>query len=195
VKAACGKSARAVCAAGGGEPFNGRLPRPDRLAVRRCCSEPWSILSSSCRSATTPTRRASLDASGWHRRGCSRVPTGFLPSTSVDRIFASVQLNARKSGDLAKSKAIESELWRHADDDPEWEGLWSVCGDAEGHDQARGQGKVRLAPFIGIGCPGRSREGGSIERAVKICRATGSTRVSTCLTCYVRRFPKLKVMR
>ena len=29
VKAACGKSARAVCAAGGGEPFSGRLPRPD----------------------------------------------------------------------------------------------------------------------------------------------------------------------
>jgi hypothetical protein len=76
-----------------------------------------------------------------------------------------VQLNARKSGDLSKSKIVEAELWRHADDGPDREGavdrlvamLKTMIKRAE-------KGKLRLAPFIGIGCPGRIREDGSIEK-------------------------------
>ena len=75
-----------------------------------------------------------------------------------------VQLNARKSGDLSKSKVIESELWRHADEGPDREGaVEHLVKMLKSMIKRADKGKVRLAPFVGIGCPGRIREDGSIE--------------------------------
>jgi hypothetical protein len=76
-----------------------------------------------------------------------------------------VQLNVRKSGDLSKSKVIESELWRHANDSPGREAaVERLVTMLKGMIKRAGKDKVRLAPFIGIGCPGRIREDGSIEK-------------------------------
>ncbi len=76
-----------------------------------------------------------------------------------------VELNARKSGDLAKSKVLQSELWRHAEDEPDREGaVERLIEMLKGMIKRAGKEKVRLAPFIGIGCPGRIREDGSIEK-------------------------------
>ncbi len=76
-----------------------------------------------------------------------------------------VQLNARKSGELAKSRVLESELWRHADDDPDREGaVERLVEMLKAMIKRADKAKVRLAPFIGIGCPGRIREDGSIEK-------------------------------
>ena len=67
-----------------------------------------------------------------------------------------VQLNARKSGDLSKRKVIESELWRHADDDPDREGaVERLVEMLKSMIKRVHKKKVQLAPFIGIGCPGR----------------------------------------
>jgi predicted NBD/HSP70 family sugar kinase len=76
-----------------------------------------------------------------------------------------VQLNARKSGDLAKIKVVEAELWRHADDDPDREGaVGRLVEMLKAMIKRANKGKVQLAPFIGIGCPGRIKEDGSIEK-------------------------------
>jgi predicted NBD/HSP70 family sugar kinase len=76
-----------------------------------------------------------------------------------------VQLNARKSPDLAKSKVIESELWRHADDGPDREAaVQQLVVMLKAMIKRADKKKVRLAPFVGIACPGRIREDGSIER-------------------------------
>jgi hypothetical protein len=76
-----------------------------------------------------------------------------------------VKLNARKSADLGKSKVMESELWRHADDDPDRdEAVERMIEMLKGMIKRAGKEKVQLAPFIGIGCPGRIAEDGSIEK-------------------------------
>jgi predicted NBD/HSP70 family sugar kinase len=59
-------------------------------------------------------------------------------------------------------------LWRHADDEPTREGavkrlvrmLKELIGEAEAE-------KFKLAPFIGIGCPGVIKENGSIEKGAQ----------------------------
>jgi len=76
-----------------------------------------------------------------------------------------VQLNARKAEDLSKSKVIESELWRHADDGPNRdEAVDRLVEMLKGMVKRAAKDKVKLAPFIGIGCPGRIGEDGSIEK-------------------------------
>ena len=76
-----------------------------------------------------------------------------------------VQLNARKAEDLSKSRVIESELWRHADDDPNRdEAVDRLVEMLKGMVKRAAKDKVKLAPFIGVGCPGRISEDGSIEK-------------------------------
>ena len=76
-----------------------------------------------------------------------------------------VQLNARKSGDLSKSKVIESKLWRHADDDPDRDGaVERLIEMLKDMIKRATKEKVKLAPFVGLGCPGRIQEDGSIEK-------------------------------
>ena len=79
-----------------------------------------------------------------------------------------VETRWKKAPDLSKASVWKSELWRHADDEPTREGtvkrlvkmLKELIGaaDAEGH---------KLAPFIGIACPGVINEDGSIEKGAQ----------------------------
>ena len=76
-----------------------------------------------------------------------------------------VEVNLRKAADLSRSRVLASELWRHADDQPSREAAVERLADmlrAMIKHAAR-QG-LRLAPFIGVGCPGLIREDGSIEK-------------------------------
>jgi predicted NBD/HSP70 family sugar kinase len=79
-----------------------------------------------------------------------------------------VELNAltsRKSSDRSKSKVIASELWCHADDSPDRdEAVDGLVKMLKTMIERAANGEVQLAPFIGIGCPGRIREDGSIEK-------------------------------
>ena len=63
----------------------------------------------------------------------------------------------------------KSELWRHADDEPTREGaVKRLVEDAEGPDHARPTKEgLKLAPFIGIACPGVIEEDGSIEKGAQ----------------------------
>jgi hypothetical protein len=79
-----------------------------------------------------------------------------------------VETRWKKARDLSKALVWHSELWRHADDEPTREGAVKRMvkmlkgliaeADAEG---------LRLAPFIGIACPGVINEDGSISKGAQ----------------------------
>src|SRR5436189_619104 len=74
-----------------------------------------------------------------------------------------VETRWKKAPDLSKADVWKSELWRHADDEPTREGavkrLVKMLKDLIGAAEAEG---LKLAPFIGIACPGVINEDGSI---------------------------------
>jgi hypothetical protein len=79
-----------------------------------------------------------------------------------------VKLNSRKKIDLASSRVWASRLWRHADDDPgRDDAVQRLIHMLAAMVKRAAQDKLRLAPFIGIGCPGRIREDGSIENGAQ----------------------------
>ena len=79
-----------------------------------------------------------------------------------------VETRWKKATDLSKASVWKSELWRHADDEPTREGavkrLVKMLRDLIA--AADGEG-LKLAPFIGIACPGVINEDGSIEKGAQ----------------------------
>ena len=75
-----------------------------------------------------------------------------------------VQLNLRNAADLSKAKVWKFELWRHGDEKlnraDAVDGLISMLERLISRAERE---ELRLAPFIGIGCPGRIDSDGSIE--------------------------------
>jgi predicted NBD/HSP70 family sugar kinase len=79
-----------------------------------------------------------------------------------------VETRWKKAPDLSKAVVWKSELWRHADDEPTREGTVKrlvkmlknliLAADTDG---------LKLAPFIGISCPGVINEDGSIEKGAQ----------------------------
>lgn len=76
-----------------------------------------------------------------------------------------VALGTKKKPDLSEASVHASELWRHCDDKPKRDEaverlvkmLTMLMKQAE-------KDGLRLAPFLGIGCPGVIEEDGSIAR-------------------------------
>jgi hypothetical protein len=70
-------------------------------------------------------------------------------------------------GDLSKARVRRSRQWRHADERPEREQavdrLIAMLQDLESNEDA----DFRLAPCMGVACPGVIREDGSIERGAQ----------------------------
>jgi predicted NBD/HSP70 family sugar kinase len=76
-----------------------------------------------------------------------------------------IELNLKKSKDLADAHVMGFELWRHRDEDPSREDAIERLG-AMLKDLVKRAGKDghKLAPFIGIGCPGIIAADGAIKR-------------------------------
>src|ERR1700746_3244197 len=70
--------------------------------------------------------------------------------------------------DLSKARVWKSELWRHADDEPSREEavkrLVKMLRDLIAKGEKEG---LKLAPFIGIACPGVMESDGSIEKGAQ----------------------------
>ncbi|WP_024511461.1 ROK family protein [Bradyrhizobium sp. ARR65] len=79
-----------------------------------------------------------------------------------------VETRANKAPDLSKACVWESEIWRHAGDEPSRETavkrLTKLLKDLIAAAEAEG---LKLAPFIGIACPGVINEDGSIEKGAQ----------------------------
>lgn len=79
-----------------------------------------------------------------------------------------VETRWKKAPDLSKAEVWTSELWRHADDEPTREGavkrLVKMLKDLIAAAENDGR---KLAPFIGIACPGVIDADGSIEKGAQ----------------------------
>jgi predicted NBD/HSP70 family sugar kinase len=79
-----------------------------------------------------------------------------------------VETRWKKAPDLSKATVWKSELWRHADEEPTREGavkrLVKMLKDLIGEAETEG---LKLAPFIGIACPGVIDADGSIEKGAQ----------------------------
>ncbi|MFB9268869.1 ROK family protein [Bradyrhizobium erythrophlei] len=79
-----------------------------------------------------------------------------------------VETRWKKAPDLSKASVWKSELWRHADDEPTRDGavkrLVKMLKDLIAATEAEG---MKLAPFIGIACPGVIKEDGGIEKGAQ----------------------------
>ena len=79
-----------------------------------------------------------------------------------------VESKWKKASDLSKANVWKSELWRHADDEPTREGavkklakmLKELIAEAE-------EEGFKLAPFIGVSCPGVIDADGRIEKGAQ----------------------------
>ena len=75
--------------------------------------------------------------------------------------------NAKKAGDVARGTVDELELWRYADEkskptrEEAVDRIGAMLGRLIKHAD---KNQVKLAPFIGVGCPGIIAEDGHIER-------------------------------
>ncbi|MFL6603127.1 MAG: ROK family protein [Steroidobacteraceae bacterium] len=76
-----------------------------------------------------------------------------------------VELRTNKKTDFYDAKVGRFELWRHTDDSPKREDAVERLLEML-KDLIKGAGKdgLKLAPFIGIGCPGVIEPDGSIDR-------------------------------
>jgi hypothetical protein len=80
-----------------------------------------------------------------------------------------IELNFKKAADLSKASVWKFELWRYGDEkkvdrERAIKKLVAMLKDLMGNAKKEG---LRLAPFIGIGCPGIITKDGAIERGAQ----------------------------
>lgn len=79
-----------------------------------------------------------------------------------------VETRWKKSPDLSKAAVWKSDLWRHADEEPTREGavkrLVKMLKELLASAESEG---LKLAPLIGISCPGVINEDGTIEKGAQ----------------------------
>src|SRR3954464_1628228 len=79
-----------------------------------------------------------------------------------------VETNWKKAKDLSKAAVWKSDLWRHADDEPTREGaVKRLVKMLKGLITESEKEGFKLAPFIGVSCPGVINEDGSIEKGAQ----------------------------
>lgn len=89
-----------------------------------------------------------------------------IGGTNIRAGIVTPRLN--KAADLSKAEVWDSSLWRHADDEPTRESLVKrlvkMLKGFVAHAEEEG---LKLAPFIGISCPGAIDPDGSIEKGAQ----------------------------
>jgi predicted NBD/HSP70 family sugar kinase len=80
-----------------------------------------------------------------------------------------VDLNLKKKTDLSKAVVWKYELWKHAEEDDlkREEAVENLAGMLKRLIAKAQREKIKLAPFIGIGCPGMIEPDGSIDRGAQ----------------------------
>ncbi|MCJ8143441.1 ROK family protein [Ancylobacter sp. A5.8] len=75
-----------------------------------------------------------------------------------------VKLNLEKAPDLSRARVKEMELWRHADEEMKRdEAIGGLIAMLKGLIKHAEEENISLAPFIGVGCPGKILADGGIE--------------------------------
>jgi hypothetical protein len=100
-------------------------------------------------------------APGWIMAGHDAILAIDIGGTNVR--VGIVELNADKRGDVAEADVWKRMHWRHGDDKPtREEAIEQVAAMLGKLIERAAREKLKLAPFIGIGCPGLIDERGTI---------------------------------
>jgi predicted NBD/HSP70 family sugar kinase len=76
-----------------------------------------------------------------------------------------VELNSKKKPDFSEAAVKRFEIWRHREDSPAREdAVTRLIEMLTGLIKRAAKDELKLAPFIGIGCPGVIRPDGAIDR-------------------------------
>jgi predicted NBD/HSP70 family sugar kinase len=80
-----------------------------------------------------------------------------------------VKLNLKLAPNLSKTKVWKFSLWRHGDEEgvKREHAVESLAEMVKGLISAAARKEMKLAPFIGIGCPGVIEVDGSIDRGAQ----------------------------
>jgi hypothetical protein len=80
-----------------------------------------------------------------------------------------IDLNLKRKTDLSKAVVWKYELWRHAEEDDvkREDAVENLAGMLKRLIAKAQREKIKLAPFIGIGCPGMIEPDGSIDRGAQ----------------------------
>jgi predicted NBD/HSP70 family sugar kinase len=80
-----------------------------------------------------------------------------------------VELNLKKASDLSKASVWKFELWRHGDEKKlkREDAVDELIDMLKGLITRAGKEGLRLAPFIGMGCPGIIESDGTIDRGAQ----------------------------
>ncbi|MGZ5998963.1 MAG: ROK family protein, partial [Rhizomicrobium sp.] len=80
-----------------------------------------------------------------------------------------VTLAQKKAADLSKASVAKIDLWRHADEDKlkRDEAVEQLAAMIRRLVKTAEKERIKLAPFIGIGCPGIIEADGSIDRGAQ----------------------------
>lgn len=104
---------------------------------------------------------------GWMLKGHEGILAVDVGGTNIRAGI--VELNLKKAADLSKARVVQSQLWRHAEEDGvKRDEAVERLGDMLSELLAWGKrSRISLAPVVGIGCPGMIHEDGSIARGAQ----------------------------
>lgn len=110
---------------------------------------------------------------GWVHLAPSRMVTDYDAILALDIGGTNVRCGIvkprwKKASDLSRARVVKRQKWRHVDDNPKQaelvDGLVAMLEEMIAYSQKK---NIRLAPFVGIACPGLIRQDGSIARGAQ----------------------------
>ncbi len=110
---------------------------------------------------------------GWLHLAPPRMLTDYDAFLAVDIGGTNVRCGIvkprlAKAADLSQARVIKRDKWHHADDGPKQKDLIDgIVEMLERNVRRAHRRKLRLAPFVGIACPGLVRDDGSIARGAQ----------------------------
>jgi hypothetical protein len=102
-------------------------------------------------------------APGWMFAGFDAILGVDIGGTNIR--CGAVTFKTSRGGQVTRTKMTFPEHWRHADDEPSrTEAINKLIGMLQSVVRKCKRKGLRVAPFIGVGCPGRVRPDGTIDR-------------------------------
>ena len=103
-----------------------------------------------------------------------------------------IDLNLKRESNLSKASVWKSDQWRHADEKPSRDDAVEELAKMLRKLIARAEGEgLRLAPFIGIGCPGHIEPNGAIDRGAQNLRGNWESDSFNLTTRLCQSIPKI----
>lgn len=101
-------------------------------------------------------------APGWVFEGQDAILAVDIGGTNIRA--GVVKLNAKKANDFSKAVVWKRRIWRHREDRPKRdEAVDELAKMLKGLIAMAEKANLKLAPFVGVGCPGKIESDGSID--------------------------------